>query len=144
MPQLPPGPLSGVRVLDLTMWVQGPIAGTLLADLGASVVKVEKAGVGDFGRNLASVYGVDLRTPDGSNLLWSTCNRNKQALALDLRNPLARPVFEALVRAADVLVTNLMVGPLAEFGADEVSTRAINPRLVYARAAGFGEAGPWA
>ena len=144
MSQLPPGPLSGIRVIDLTMWVQGPMAGTLLGDLGASVVKVEKAGVGDFARNLSSVYGVDLRMPDGPNLLWTVCNRNKRGLALDLRNPAARPVFEALVRAADVLVTNLMTGPLAEFGADEASTRAINPRLVYARAAGFGESGPWA
>ena len=111
-----PGPLSDIRVIDLTMWVQGPMAGTLLGDLGADVIKVEKAGVGDFARNLQSVYGVDLRRPDGPNLLWSICNRNKRGLALDLRNPEARPVFEALVRSADVLLTNLMAEPLAQFG----------------------------
>lgn len=139
-----PGPLADIRVIDLTMWVQGPMASTLLADLGADVIKVEKAGVGDFARNLQSVFGVDLRRGDEPNLLWTICNRNKRGLALDLRDPRARPVFETLVREADVLVTNLMAGPLAEFGADEASVRAINPRIVYARAAGFGEFGPWA
>jgi len=142
MPPTSAGPLSGVRVVDLTMWIQGPIAATLLADMGADVIKVEKAGMGDHGRFLTTLYGVDVRRGDAPNLLWTMCNRNKRGLALDLRHDKAKPVFEALVRGADVLVTNLLPGPLADFGADEASVRAINPRIVYARAAGFGELGP--
>ncbi|MFN0094188.1 MAG: CaiB/BaiF CoA transferase family protein [Dehalococcoidia bacterium] len=138
------GPLSGVKVIDLTMWIQGPIASTLLADLGADVIKVEKAGVGDHGRSLQSVYGVDMRRGDSPHLLWTVCNRNKRALALDLRHADARPVFEALVRTADVFVTNLMMEPLLQFEAHEEAVRALNPKIVYARASGFGELGPWA
>ncbi len=141
---LAPGPLSGVRVLDLTMWVQGPMAATLLGDLGADVVKLEKAGVGDHARALQSVFGVDLRREGAPNLLWTTCNRNKRGLALDLGHPAARPVFETLIRSADVFVTNLMPAALTPLGADEASVRACNPRIVYARAAGFGQRGPWA
>jgi crotonobetainyl-CoA:carnitine CoA-transferase CaiB-like acyl-CoA transferase len=138
------GPLAGVRVIDLTMWIQGPIAATLLADLGADVIKVEKAGVGDHGRSLQSVYGVDMRRGDSPQLLWTVCNRNKRALALDLAHIEARPAFEALVRSADVFITNLMIEPLLRFEAHEEAIRALNPRIVYARASGFGEAGPWA
>lgn len=142
---LPPGPLTGIRVVDLTIWIQGPLATTLLADLGADVIKIEKAGTGDFSRNMAQSYGVKLQKgPDDPNLLWATCNRNKRTLALDLGKPAARTVLQRLVATADVFLTNLMVEPLVQFGADEATLRAINPRLVYARAAGFGEAGPWA
>src|SRR3712207_5154911 len=138
------GPLAGVRVIDLTIWVQGPIGAALLADLGADVIKVEKAGGGDFSRGLAQLFGVDLRRPDAPNLLWALCNRNKRAIALDLRHPSAGPVFRRLLECADVFLTNLHPSSLAEFGADEASVRAANPRIVYARAAGLGEAGPWA
>ncbi len=139
-----PGPLSGIRVLDLTMWVQGPMATTLLGDLGADVVKLEKAGVGDHGRALQSVFGIDLRRDGAPNMLWTTCNRNKRGLALDLGHPSARPVFETLLKGADVFVTNLMPAALTPLGADEATVRACNPRIVYARAAGVGQEGPWA
>ena len=135
------GPLAGVRVLDLTLWVQGPIAGTLLADLGADVIKIEKAGVGDHSRSLGTVYGVDLAR-DSFSLLWNVCNRNKRSLALDLHRPEGRPVFEALVREADVVVTNLMVEALEQLGASEPAIRELNPGVIYARAGGFGEVGP--
>lgn len=138
------GPLTGVRVIDLSIWIQGPVAASLLGDLGADVVKVEKAGSGDFSRHLTSVFGVDLRRPDASALLWTVCNRNKRTIALDLRRAEARPVFARLLEGADVLVTNLHPEALAELGADEAAVRAINPKIVYARGAGFGEVGPLA
>ena len=138
------GPLSGVRVIDLTIWVQGPIGATLLADLGADVIKVEKAGGGDFSRALTSLFGVDLRRPDSPNLLWALCNRNKRAITLDLHHEAARPVFRRLLEGADVLLTNLHPASLAAFEADEASVREVNRRIVYARAAGLGETGPWA
>ena len=138
------GPLAGVRVIDLTIWVQGPIAATLLADLGADVIKLENAAGGDFGRNLTSLFGVNLRRPDSPNLLWALCNRNKASLTLDLRRESARPVFARLLQGADVFLTNLQPRSLAALGADEASVRAANPRIVYALAAGLGETGPWA
>lgn len=138
------GPLSGVRVLDLTIWVQGPLAATLLADLGADVIKLENAHGGDFSRNLTSLFGVDLRRPNAPNLLWAVCNRNKRGISLDLRHHAARPVFEALLRGSDVFLTNLQVRSLPTLGADEARVRSVNPGIVYALAAGLGERGPWA
>lgn len=144
MSEMTTGPLAGVRVVDLTIWVQGPLASTLLADLGADVIKVEKAGGGDFSRNLTALYGVDLRREDAPNLLWALCNRNKRALTLDLHNAPARPVFERLLAEADVFVTNLHPKSLRDFRADEPSVRAVNDRIVYALASGLGVEGSWA
>src|SRR5215213_3075337 len=111
------GPLAGVRVIDLTIWVQGPIGGTLLADLGADVIKVEKADGGDFSRGLTALFGVDLRRPDAPNLLWALCNRNKRAITLDLHHEAARAVFHRLLHGADVFLTNLHPSSLTAFAA---------------------------
>ncbi|OAI39264.1 hypothetical protein AYO38_08020 [bacterium SCGC AG-212-C10] len=142
MPQAVGGPLTGVRVIDLTIWVQGPVASTLLADLGADVVKVEKAGTGDFSRNLGALNGVRLQRDGQPNLMWQMCNRNKRGLALDLSREAAQPVFRRLVEQADVIVTNLHPSALAAFHATREETQAINPRLIYARGAGLGDRGP--
>ncbi len=136
------GPLSGIRVVDLTIWVQGPMAATLLADLGADVIKVERAGQGDFSRGLTSLHGVDLEREPARHLLWASCNRNKRAIGLDLRHTAAAPVFRTLIETADVLVTNLHPDALAELGADEASIKAANPTIVYARGSGLGDDGP--
>src|SRR5688572_19681619 len=125
-PSARPGPLAGLRVIDLTIWIQGPAATAILADMGADVIKVEKAGAGDFSRHITTAFGVSMWRPNGENLLWSLFNRNKRGLALDLAKPEARPVFERLVRGADALVTNLMPPALRAMGADEASVRAIN------------------
>jgi crotonobetainyl-CoA:carnitine CoA-transferase CaiB-like acyl-CoA transferase len=140
----PGRPLAGIRAIDLSVFVQGPIAATLLADLGADVIKVEPAGRGDPARGLLRAFGVDVTDADGDSLFWTVSNRGKRDLALDLRNPAARPVFERLLRDADVFVTNLLPGALAELGADEAAVRAVNPAIVYARGAGLGEVGPLA
>ena len=84
------GPLSGIRVLDMTIWVQGPLASTLLADLGADVIKIEPAGGGDPLRNMTTVSGRDQESPSGANVAWSVCNRNKRSLTLDLKKPAAQ------------------------------------------------------
>lgn len=137
------GPLRGVRVIDLTIWIQGPLAGALLADLGADVIKVETADGGDFSRNLL-VGSPSASRKDAAAMLFALCNRGKRAITLDLRRPAARPIFRRLVEQADVLVTNLHPDTLERFEVDEASIRRMNPRIVYARAAGFGTAGPWA
>lgn len=139
-----PPPLAGIRVIDLTIWIQGPVATTLMADLGADVIKIEKAGSGDFTRHISTAFGVLMKQPNGENMLWSLYNRNKRGLALDLHRPESRPVFERLVKSADVLVTNLMAPALRSMGADEESVRAMNPDIIYARGTGLGETGPLA
>ncbi|MCC6381395.1 MAG: CoA transferase [Dehalococcoidia bacterium] len=142
MPEPAATPLAGVRVVDLTIWIQGPVAATILADLGADVIKLEKAGEGDFSRNARTAFGVEMRRPERANLLWSLFNRNKRDVALDLRHPRAADVLRRLVEGADVFVTNLMDDALAALGADEPTIRGINPRVVYARGLGLGEQGP--
>ena len=80
-------PLEGIRVLDLTIWVQGPLASMMLADLGAEVIKVEKPGQGDFSRGAVSMFGQPQKFADGRSLMFEIANRNKKAVAIDLRRP---------------------------------------------------------
>lgn len=137
----PPPPLAGVKVIDLTIWVQGPLAGQVLADLGADVVKIEKPGQGDFSRGLATLYGASMRTPQGKALMWEMVNRNKRSLAIDLRREEGRAILHRLIAEADVFVTNLLPRTLREFGASPEEITAINPRLVYALGGGLGTRG---
>ncbi len=136
------GPLDGIKVLDLTIWIQGPTAAMCLAALGADVIKVERAGGGDFSRNFGGMNGVMFRREGMANLMWVMFNRSKRALTLDLHEPSAAPVFRKLVEEADIFVTNLHPSALRQFQATSEDLRAINPRLIYARAAGLGEEGP--
>lgn len=134
-------PLAGVRVVDLTIWVQGPLAGQLLADLGADVIKVEKPGQGDYTRGLQTLYGASMKTGKGTGLLWELVNRNKRALAIDLQKPKGRELLLALVREADVFLTNLRPSTLASFGASPDELMGVNPRLIYALGTGLGVRG---
>lgn len=133
-----PAPLSGVRVIDLTIWVQGPLAGQLLADLGADVVKIEKPGQGDFSRGLQTLYGASMVTADGRALMWELVNRGKRSLAIDLRREEGRAILHRLVAEADVFLTNLLPRTLKQFGATAEELTALNPRLVYAQGGGLG------
>lgn len=140
MNELPP-PLAGVRVIDLTIWVQGPLAGQVLADLGADVIKIEKPGQGDFSRGLATLFGASMRTSDGKALMWELVNRNKRAIAIDLRKPEGQALLHRLAAEADVFVTNLLPRTLEQFAASPERLMALNPRLVYAKGGGLGTAG---
>jgi crotonobetainyl-CoA:carnitine CoA-transferase CaiB-like acyl-CoA transferase len=133
-----PAPLSGVRVIDLTIWIQGPLAGQLLADLGADVVKIEKPGQGDFTRGLQTLYGSPMVTPDGRALMWELVNRGKRSLAIDLRREEGRAILHKLVAEADVFLTNLLPKTLAQFEASADELMRLNPRLVYAQGGGLG------
>lgn len=130
----PPGPLSGVRVLDLSAYIAGPYGCTLLADQGADVIKVEPPG-GDNLRQYPS-------TLQSENRAFLGVNRSKQGVVLDLKRPEELTVLLDLVRAADVLVHNFRPGVPERLGIDYERLRSINARLIYCAVTGYGESGP--
>jgi formyl-CoA transferase len=137
------GPLAGLRVVDLTIWMAGSIAATLLADLGADVVKVESASGDPARAHVAPTAGSPAATsPGATSLSYTACNRNKRSIVLNLSAPSDRSVFDELMARADVFVTNLSAPTLRKLGLDEEFMRGAYPRLVYARAAGLGTTGP--
>ncbi|GHF67449.1 CaiB/BaiF CoA transferase family protein [Seohaeicola zhoushanensis] len=125
-------PLAGIRVLDLTAIVLGPLATLCLADFGADVVKVEGP-AGDGIRNSGAV------TVAGMSSIYLALNRNKRSLALDLKKPGAQEVLHRLAEWADVVVHNLRPRSARDLGLDPETLRALNPRLVYCSASGFAE-----
>jgi crotonobetainyl-CoA:carnitine CoA-transferase CaiB-like acyl-CoA transferase len=129
--------LSGITVLEFSRVLAGPWCGMMLADLGAEVIKVEDFG-GDDTRGLGPPF------KDGLSAYFACCNRNKRSIALDLRNPASRPLVEALVRSADVLVENYRTGTAEALGLGHEALAAINPRLVYCSISGYGREGPGA
>jgi len=137
-------PLHGIRVIDLTIWVQGPTASMVLADLGAEVIKVEKPGQGDFSRGVQSLFGRPQFLPDGRNLMYEVANRNKKSISVDLRRSEGQQVLYRLAKQSDVLVTNLHPSAFREFKVDRETMLEINPQLIYAHATGFGPRGPHA
>jgi crotonobetainyl-CoA:carnitine CoA-transferase CaiB-like acyl-CoA transferase len=130
------GPLEGLRVLDISTVVAGPFASTLLADLGAEVLKVEMPGTGDALRRLAP-------HKDGIPLWWKVTNRNKKGITLDLRKPDGKALLGRLVAEHDVLVENFRTGTLDEWGITRAWLQEINPRLTILRVTGFGQTGPY-
>lgn len=135
-----PLPLEGIRVLDWTIWQQGPVASMMLADLGADVLKIEEPRSGDPGRGVLRASGVDLSALP--NFYFEAHNRGKRSLTLDLRKPEARGIVYALVERADVFVQNFRPGAAARVGLDYASLAKRNPRLIYANGSGFGRLGP--
>ncbi len=129
------GPLHGVRVLDLTTVVLGPVATQILGDYGADVVKVE-AGEGDLMR----ANGVS-RHP-GMSSIFLAINRNKRSITLDLKQPEGRRIFLELAQSADVLVHNMRVPAIERLGLGYSEVKAVNPSIVYCAATGFGQDGP--
>ncbi|HMA32437.1 MAG TPA: CaiB/BaiF CoA-transferase family protein [Casimicrobiaceae bacterium] len=132
-------PLAGVRVLDLTRLLPGPMCTLYLADLGADVVKVEDTAAGDYARTLSP----DPRAASQRMTAWyRAINRNKRSLAIDLKSPRGRDAFLALVKSADVVVEGFRPGVVAALGVDAEALRRINPRLVYCSLSGYGQTGP--
>jgi crotonobetainyl-CoA:carnitine CoA-transferase CaiB-like acyl-CoA transferase len=129
-------PLEGVRVLDFGKHIAGPWCAALLADLGADVVRVERPGGGDD-RYVSPV------ADDGSGANYLVCNRGKRAVTLRAQDPAARPVVEALIRWADVIVANLPQATREAMGIDWPHVQRLNPRAVLATATCFGEGGPY-
>lgn len=134
-PDTPRGPLAGLRVLDLTRVLAGPYCTTLLWELGAEVVKIEQPGHGDDTRAFPPFL-------NGESVYFASINRGKRSLALDLRAPADREVFEQLLARADVLVENFRPGTMDRLGYGEAAVRATHPGLIYASISGFGHTGP--
>lgn len=132
-------PLDGLVVLDFSQFLAGPSAALRLADLGASVVKIERPGTGDLGRQ---IYISNLML-DGDSTLFHTINRNKQSLAADLKNPRDLEKIRQLIGQADVLIQNFRPGVMDRLGLGQAEVRARHPSLVYASVSGYGSDGPW-
>ena len=139
-----PGPLDGVRVLDLSRVLAGPMATQTLADLGAEVVKVERPGTGDDTRGWGPPF---LAQASGGEAADSTyfacCNRGKKSITLDLSSIEGQAIVRRLAQKFDVLVENYKVGDLRRYGLDFASLHVINPRLVYCSITGYGQSGPY-
>ena len=133
-------PLDGIRVIDWTIWQQGPVATTMLGDLGADVIKIEERVGGDPGRGIVKMSGVDLG--DRPNFYFEANNRNKRGMTLDLKQPDAREIVHRLVTGADVFVQNFRKGVAGRLGLDYASLRKHNEKLIYASATGYGPEGP--
>jgi len=133
-------PLEGVRVVDWTIWQQGPVCSAMLGDLGAEVIKIENREGGDPGRGLLRAQGIDLS--DRPNFYFEANNRNKKSLTVDLRKPEGQELVRELAAKSDVFVQNYRKGVADRLGLgyEELSER--NPRLIYASATGYGPEGP--
>jgi crotonobetainyl-CoA:carnitine CoA-transferase CaiB-like acyl-CoA transferase len=131
-------PLAGVRVLDLTQYVSGPYCTQILADLGATVLKVERPGGGDVYRSQGPVF------IEGESVSFLALNRGKRSIVLDLRDEQDHAELVSLAGQADVLVENFKPGTLARYGLDYESLAAEYPALVYCSISGFGQHGPLA
>jgi CoA:oxalate CoA-transferase len=130
------GPLSGITIIDLSRILAGPYCTLLLAELGARVIKVEPPQGGDDARQYGPFKG-------GKSTYFQSVNRGKQSIALDLKSPDGRNVFERLLDRADALVENFRPGTMEKLGYGWESLHARYPRLVYAAASGFGHTGPY-
>jgi crotonobetainyl-CoA:carnitine CoA-transferase CaiB-like acyl-CoA transferase len=131
------GPLAGLRILDLTRIVAGPLATQILGDYGAEVIKIEQPGQGDDSR-----AWVPPAAPDGSAAYFFAVNRNKKSVTLNLKHPRGREILQALVRRSDVVVENFKPGTMEDLGLGYDVLRTVNPQVIYCGISGFGAAGP--
>ncbi len=139
-----PGPLSGLRVIELARILAGPWAGQILADLGADVIKVERSGAGDDTRAWGPPF---VAATDGAHLdaaYFHCTNRGKRSIELDFESEEGKRIVRKLAARSDVLIENFKVGGLAKFGLDYASLAPLNPRLIYCSVTGFGQSGPYA
>lgn len=134
------GPLDGVRVVEITMFQQGPVAGMRLGDLGADVIKIE-AKTGDPARQFMSIIGA-MSGLKGNNYYFEHNNRNKRSLVLDMKNTKGKEIFLKLIDSADVFLNNMSIEAPINLGIGPDELLARNPRLIYAQASGWGRKGP--
>jgi crotonobetainyl-CoA:carnitine CoA-transferase CaiB-like acyl-CoA transferase len=134
------GPLNGVKVVEMTMFQQGPVAGMRLGDLGADVIKIE-AKTGDPARGFMKIIGA-MSGLKGNNYYFEHTNRNKRSLVLDLKSEKGKEIFLKLIDTADVFLNNMSIEAPIDLGIGPDDLLARNPRLIYAQASGWGRKGP--
>ncbi len=137
-----PKPLDGIRVIDWTIWQQGPVSTMMLADLGAEVIKLEERVGGDPGRGVLSIAGAMVGATSGPNFYFEANNRHKQSLTLDLKKPEALEIVYKLVEKSDVFVQNFRKGVADRLGLGYEKFKQRNPKIIYASATGYGPNGP--
>lgn len=131
-----PGPLAGLKVLELGQLIAGPFAAKTLADFGADIIKVETPGAGDPLRKWRLLK-------DGTSVWWQVQSRNKRSVALDLKSPEAQDIVRRLALDADVLIENFRPGAMEGWGLGPDALLALNPRLIMLRISGYGQTGPY-
>ncbi len=136
IPNLSPGALQGLRVVEMGQLIAGPFAAKTLGDFGADVIKIEPPGAGDPLRNWRMLQ-------DGTSVWWQVQSRNKKSIALDLRNPEGQAIARQLIEQADVLIENFRPGTMEGWGMDYESLSRENPGLVMLRISGYGQTGPY-
>lgn len=138
-------PLSGIKILDLTRVLAGPLSAQMLGDLGAEVIKIERPGTGDDARAFGPPYLTD---PEGkannNNSFYLCANRNKKSVTVNIAKPEGQAIIRELARDVDVFMENYKVGDLKRYGLDYESIEAINPGIIYCSVTGFGQTGPYA
>ena len=139
-----PGPLAGIRVLDLTRVLAGPWAAQNLADLGAEVIKVERPKKGDDSRAFGPPWLKDANGRDTTDSAYFACaNRAKKSITVDLAHPQGQGIVRELAAKCDVLLENFKFGDLDRYGLGYAQLRSVNPGLIYCSVTGFGHTGPW-
>ncbi|HYE69939.1 MAG TPA: CaiB/BaiF CoA-transferase family protein [Aquabacterium sp.] len=137
------GPLSHIKVLDMSRILAAPWAGQILADLGAEVIKVERPGAGDDTRSWGPPF---LKGADGEDTkeagYYLAVNRGKRSITVSIDKPEGQRIVRELARNADIVLENYKAGTLERYGLDEAALRTINPRLIYCSVTGFGQTGP--
>lgn len=131
-------PLSGYRILDLTIMTAGPVGTMLLGDLGADVIKVEEIEKGDHSRGMGTVF------VNGESVQFMAENRNKRSIRVDLKHPEGRKVFLTLARRCDVITENFRPGTLERLGVGYDDVRKVKPDIIFASVSAFGQTGPYA
>jgi crotonobetainyl-CoA:carnitine CoA-transferase CaiB-like acyl-CoA transferase len=138
-------PLEGIRVLDLSRVLAGPLVAQMLGDLGAEVIKIERPREGDDARSYGPPF---LNTPEGQRTresgFYLSANRNKRSVTVDLSKPEGQGVIRRIAEKSDVLIENFRAGALAKFGLDYLALSKLNPRLVYLSLTGYGQTGAMA
>lgn len=132
-----PGPLTGIRVLDVGTMIAGPVAATLLGDFGAEVIKIEQPDGGDPMRKIGPFS-------NGESLWWNVEGRSKKSVTIDLHVPEGQQLFRDLVKHADVVVENFRPGTLKRWNVDYENLKEVNPNLVMLSVSGYGQTGPYA